>query len=107
MVILCRNGDFLLPYYKENEDFLGSKSSAKMLFFGLLLCRKGSGERMTDAQARQIQEMRMKGSGYKAISAAIGLSRDIVRNYCKKHNLAGYAAVVSKNVKLMADGKEV
>ena len=38
----------------------------------------------------------MKGSGYKAIGAAIGLSRDIVRNYCKKHNLAGYAAVVSK-----------
>ena len=62
---------------------------------------------MTDAQARQIQEMRMKGSGYKAIGAAIGLSRDIVRNYCKKHNLAGYAAVVSKNMKLMVDGKEV
>lgn len=78
-----------------------------MLFFGLLLCRKGSGERMTDAQARQIQEMRMKGNGYKAIGAALGLSRDIVRNYCKKRNLAGYAAVVSKNRKLMVDGKEV
>ena len=51
---------------------------------------------MTDAQAKQINEMRMKGMGYKAIGMAIGLSRDIVRNYCKRHNLAGYATVVSK-----------
>ena len=36
---------------------------------------------MTDAQAKQINEMRMKGMGYKAIGMAIGLSRDIVRNY--------------------------
>ena len=62
---------------------------------------------MTDAQAKQINEMRMKGMGYKAIGMAIGLSRDIVRNYCKRHNLAGYATVVSKNMKLMVDGKEV
>ena len=61
---------------------------------------------MTDAQAKQINEMRMKGMGYKAIGMAIGLSRDIVRNYCKRHNLAGYATVVSKNMKLMVDGKE-
>ena len=56
---------------------------------------------MTDAQAKQINEMRMKGMGYKAIGMAIGLSRDIVRNYCKRHNLAGYATVVSKNMKLI------
>ena len=62
---------------------------------------------MTDTQAKQINEMRMKGMGYKAIGMAIGLSRDIVRNYCKRHNLAGYATVVSKNMKLMVDGKEV
>ena len=62
---------------------------------------------MTDAQAKQINEMRMRGMGYKAIGMAIGLSRDIVRNYCKRHNLAGYATVVSKNIKLMVDGKEV
>ena len=62
---------------------------------------------MTDAQAKQINEMRMRGMGYKAIGMAIGLSRDIVRNYCKRHNLAGYATVVSKNMKLMVDGKEV
>ena len=52
---------------------------------------------MTDTQAKQINEMRMRGMGYKAIGMAIGLSRDIVRNYCKRHNLAGYATVVSKN----------
>ena len=62
---------------------------------------------MTDTQAKQINEMRMRGMGYKAIGMAIGLSRDIVRNYCKRHNLAGYATVVSKNMKLMVDGKEV
>ncbi|MFR8860919.1 MAG: RNA polymerase subunit sigma-70 [Coprococcus eutactus] len=62
---------------------------------------------MTDAQAKQINEMRMKGMGYTAIGMAIGLSRDIIRNYCKRHNLAGYATVVSKNMKLMVDGKEV
>ena len=56
---------------------------------------------MTDTQAKQINEMRMRGMGYKAIGMAIGLSRDIVRNYCKRHNLAGYATVVSKNMKLM------
>ena len=53
---------------------------------------------MTDTQAKQINEMRMRGMGYKAIGMAIGLSRDIVRNYCKRHNLAGYATVVSKNM---------
>lgn len=35
-----RNGDFLLPYYKENVDFLKSKSSVKMLFFGLLFVQE-------------------------------------------------------------------
>ena len=42
---------------------------------------------MTDAQAKQINEMRMRGMGYKAIGMAIGLSRDIVRNYCKSITL--------------------
>ena len=55
---------------------------------------------MTDAQAKQINEMRMRGMGYKAIGMAIGLSRDIVRNYCKRH---ATSAVVQSNSRRQAD----
>lgn len=40
---------------------------------------------MTEQQAKQIVEMRLKGVGYKSIGTVVGLSRDIVRNYCKSH----------------------
>lgn len=46
---------------------------------------------MTDAQAAQIKELRMQGEGYRAIGAAVSLSRDIVRNYCKANGMDGYA----------------
>ena len=42
---------------------------------------------MTQAQADQITELRLKGAGYKSIGTVVGLSRDIVRNYCKSHGL--------------------
>ena len=38
---------------------------------------------MTDFEAAQVKEMRLKGMGYRAISEALGLSREIVRNHCK------------------------
>ena len=61
---------------------------------------------MTDFQARQIRELRMRGQGYRAIASEVGLSRDIVRNYCKKQGLDGYANVLTENLKeQMADGK--
>lgn len=44
---------------------------------------------MTDYQAKQIRALRQHGAGYKAIANATGLSRDIVRNYCKSHGLNG------------------
>lgn len=59
---------------------------------------------MTQAQANQITKMRLKGVGYRAIGMAVGLSRDIVRNYCKSHNLGGYASVLTKNIQIMMDG---
>ena len=42
---------------------------------------------MTEYQESQIRGLRMRGAGYKAIASATGLSRDIVRNYCKSHGL--------------------
>lgn len=53
---------------------------------------------MTEAQAKQIVEMRLNGVGYKSIGTVVGLSRDIVRNYCKAHDLTGYASALKKNV---------
>ena len=53
---------------------------------------------MTNIQEQQIREFRMKGAGYKAIASVLGLSRDVVRNYCKSHNLDGYAPEVALNM---------
>lgn len=53
---------------------------------------------MTEMQAAQIEELRMQGEGYKAISSAVGLSRDIVRNYCKAKGMEGYGETVALNM---------
>ncbi len=58
---------------------------------------------MTESQRCQIVAMRKEGVGYHSIGVAIGLSRDIVRNYCKSHNLAGYGRVLKKNLR---EGKD-
>ena len=53
---------------------------------------------MTDAQAAQIKELRMGGMGYRTIAEAVGLSRDIVRNYCKANGMGGYVVATVKNL---------
>jgi len=45
---------------------------------------------MTREQAEQIRALRMQGKGYKAVASAVGLSRDIVRNYCRANRMEGY-----------------
>lgn len=61
---------------------------------------------MTDFQVKQIRELRMRGVGYRAIASVVGLSRDIVRNYCKSHGLDGYANELTVNMKeQMQQGK--
>ena len=61
---------------------------------------------MTDFQTKQIRELRMRGVGYRAIASVVGLSRDVVRNYCKSHSLDGYATELSVNMKeQMQQGK--
>lgn len=42
---------------------------------------------MTEQQAKQIREMREQGIGYRSIALTVGLSRDIVRNFCKSRGL--------------------
>lgn len=53
---------------------------------------------MTDIDEQQIQELRLKGVGYKAVAAVLGLSRDTVRGYCKRNGLEGDSRVVSLNL---------
>ena len=52
---------------------------------------------MTKEQAERIKELRMQGKGYKAVASAVGLSRDIVRNYCKVNGMKGYGEAVKLN----------
>ena len=54
---------------------------------------------MTELQAGRIQELRMRGIGYRAIGDVLGMNRDAVRNYCKAHGLLGYGAAVRINIK--------
>lgn len=53
---------------------------------------------MTELQAAQIKVLRKQGKGYKAIASVVGLSRDIVRNYCKANNMEGYGIMAALNI---------
>lgn len=53
---------------------------------------------MTDIEKQQIQDLRLKGVGYKAIAAVLGISRDTIRGYCKRNGLDGDSKVVSLNL---------
>lgn len=55
---------------------------------------------MTDYQKNKIPELRSSGMGYKAIANVLGLSRDVVRSFCKKYGLEGNAAVIRENIEL-------
>ena len=54
---------------------------------------------MTQIQAAQIRELRLRGAGYKSIATMTGLTRDIVRNYCKSHGLDGLCSDLTVNMK--------
>ncbi|MCK9479286.1 MAG: RNA polymerase subunit sigma-70 [Firmicutes bacterium] len=53
---------------------------------------------MTKYQKNMIIDCRTKGMGYKAIGNVLGLSRDIVRGFCKRCGLDGAASVMQKNI---------
>lgn len=52
---------------------------------------------MTNKQKKYIRDMRIEGKGYNTIANALFLSRDSVRDYCKRNGLAGNGAVVHLN----------
>lgn len=54
---------------------------------------------MTSVQEQQIRDLRMRGVGYKAIATITGLTRDIVRNYCKRQGFQGLGNEVTLNVR--------
>ena len=62
---------------------------------------------MTDLQAEQIVTLRAQEKGYKAIASVVGLSRDIVRNYCKAKGMEGYGEAAALNMRNALDGEMV
>ena len=44
--------------------------------------------RLTDNQKKQIECLRMKGSGYKRVADTLGISLSTVKSYCRRHGLA-------------------
>lgn len=47
--------------------------------------------KLTRAQTDRICELRQQGVGYRLIAQELNISRDTVRNYCRTHNLDGFA----------------
>ena len=43
---------------------------------------------MTDEQKQQIIALRRDGAGYGRIAAAVGISINTVKSFCRRHNLA-------------------
>lgn len=56
---------------------------------------------MTDEQKEKIKMMRQQGIGYKQIANEIGLSRDSVRGYCRKHGLDGFGEEIARQHKML------
>lgn len=53
---------------------------------------------MTEIEKQQIHDLRLKGIGYKAIAAVLGISRDSIRGYCIRNGLDGDSKVVTLNI---------
>ena len=52
---------------------------------------------MTSTQKQRIQEMRLHGAGYKKIAAALGISENTVKSYCRRNAIKEAPAVVIKS----------
>ncbi len=47
---------------------------------------------MTNQQKEQITALRLQGYGYTTIANAVGISKDSVKAYCRRHGLGGKVA---------------
>ena len=56
---------------------------------------------MDEFQKKRICELRTAGYGYKLIAAELGVSRDGVRNFCRKNGLNGHLAQTDENIRKM------
>ena len=56
---------------------------------------------MDEFQKKRICELRADGCGYKLIAAELGVSRDVVRNFCRKNGLNGHLAQTDENIRKM------
>ncbi len=62
---------------------------------------------MTETDKQLIFELRVKGVGYKAIAAVLGINRDQIRQFCKHFGLEGDAAIVALNIRERVKTKEL
>ena len=56
---------------------------------------------MDEFQKKKICKLRADGFGYKLIAAELGVSRDVVRNFCRKNGLNGHLAQTDENIRKM------
>lgn len=53
---------------------------------------------MTEEQKEKIKELRLQGVGYKGIANIVNLTRDSVRNFCKRNGLEGMSSLAARNI---------
>lgn len=46
---------------------------------------------MNDIEREQVKKLRERGYSYGRIASQLGLSKDTIKSYCRRHGLAGYA----------------
>lgn len=62
--------------------------------------------RLTNNQKKQIEALRMKGSGYKRTADTLGISLSTVKSYCRRHGLASGDVIVEEPRKEPAPHRE-
>ncbi len=58
---------------------------------------------MTNEQKEKIIDLRHQGYGYTAIANAVGLKKDNIKAFCRKHGLAGVKAESNARVSIVQD----
>ena len=78
---------------------MGKKVQKEVLFYPVFMSgRRKEVRGMTELQAERIRQLRQRGIGYRMIATEVGLTRDIVRNFCKSKGLNGYGAAIKVNI---------